>query len=198
MAEGPDLRDPMQMAVAITELRGLFGQVQQQFVSVSQNLNSTMQSLQATQEELRKDMRTVAEKITSIDTLQHEQRAHSSGIERAHAKLEEFMAEQRELRVRDKAEEEIYRAKRAEEDEKTRTKVSRISSFSLGLSFTVSAVVALVVYIYISDKTNNQREFDTLKERVTQHEREADLRMDRIEAVLIQMCAEQERDCRFR
>lgn len=185
MAEKPaDLRDPMQMAVAVTELRGLFGQTQQQLISMGQNLSGAVQSLQMTQEQMRQDMKVVAEKITSIDTLQHEQRAHSSGIERAHAELENFIREAREQRTIDRA-----------EDEKIRSKITRISSFSLGLSFAVSMLVALVVYIYVTDKTNNQRDFDELRERQYNHEREADLRQDRIEAKLIEFCALQHVEC---
>jgi hypothetical protein len=184
--------------VQITELRGLFGQVQQQLVSMGQNVSSAVQSFQATQEQMRQDVRVMAEKLTSIDLLQHEQREHSTGIERAHEQLERFIAEARQQRSEDRAEEYKYRADRAAEDEKTRSKIMRISSFALGVSACVSIVVSLVVYIYVSDKSNNQRDFDGLKEKITVQDKEDDLRLDRVEAVLSQMCAEQKRDCRFR
>jgi polyhydroxyalkanoate synthesis regulator protein len=194
----PDLRDPMQVAVQMTELRGLFGQVQQQLVNVTQNLNSTMQSFQATQEQLRGDIRIVADHLKSIDSSQHEQNARSSGIERAHKEIEDFVREAREERQKDREDEAKFRNDLRGELEQLRIKSSRVSNFALGVSCSVGMMLGLVTYIYISDKTNNQHDFDTVKQTMNTHVTDADLRQDRIEAVLIQMCAEQKRDCRFR
>lgn len=197
-----DPTDPMQVAIRMEKQDGQIASMGLAFTNTTQNLTTAIQGLQ-------QEVRDLGKGISAIGQLEHDRQSHSEGLARAFEAIAKLSAMHEQAWERHSAQEALYRERIAAESAQTREKLMRWSGGSIAASFLIGTMVALVVWIYLTDKQNNERDIDTLRKetadrkalvdsRFTTHSEESDARFDKIEGILIEQCSERQKPCQFR
>lgn len=186
-----DPHDPMQVAVKFAQMEGAMNSMQLANTNSNQNLATAIQGLQ-------NEVRDLGRGISSITQLESDRQAHSEGLARAFEAIAKLSAMHERAWEQHSAQELAYRERTAGENKATRDKQLRWSGAALATSLFIGALVATVTYIYNTDKANNERDVDTMREAQAEHLRDADKRFDKIEGVLIESCSERGKPCQFR
>lgn len=169
-------------------------------------LEQTLALNTATVTELRGDVREMSRNMESLRTLAIQHETTGSAIERAfgeinktNLRLEEYMremAKSNDLRADEHVQWRTQHVKENAENEKTSV---RFSAVALSATVFLGVIISLCGYIYANDRqsdqraqANDQRDKDT----ATNERRELDHRQDRVEQILIQMCAERGKECK--
>lgn len=171
--------EPVQLAMRITSLES----------AVEAMVNSTRQT--------QEDVRAMTRAMNSLQTLalQHEQTG--SGLERAfgeiaktNERLDKTIQEWTRESERRVVERDTWRAAHVAENAKTEKTLTRWSGMAIGGSLFFGTVLALVVYIYSTEKANISRDIDTIRIDERRHYEAFDQRLDHAEQVLLTLCVE--------
>lgn len=160
----PDLSDPTQLAVEVSELRGAFALLQSQCNGAIQNLTGSVQAVQA-------ELRNLGNKVEEVTRLQVHTEQHSEGLERAFAAIQNLADMTRETFEKDRASVEGYRTRRereegqwraehVKENQETRDKVMRFSGAAVVISGVATMLVAVVMWYSDKIDTAASREQD--------------------------------------
>ncbi len=197
-----DPSDTMQVAIRMERQDGQLAAMQLAFTNMGQNFTSAIQGLQA-------EVRDVGIKLGTVSQLESDRQNHADGLSRAFEAIAKLSAMHEQAWERHVIQETIYRERVAAETAHTREKLMRWSGGSIASSVLIGTMVALVSWIYLTDKQNNERDIDALRKetndrkslvdaRFTEHLRESDARFDKIEGVVIEQCSERRKSCQFR
>jgi hypothetical protein len=185
-----DPEDPMQVAIRFERNEGQLASMQLAMTNAHQNLASAIQGLQA-------EVREFGTNLNRFNQLEYDRQSHGEGLARAFEAIAKLSALHEKQWEQHALQEAAYRERMAGEAKITRDKMMRWSGGSIAGSVLLGTVVALVTWIYLTDKTNNQRDIDQMRAEHQLHLLEADKRMDKIEGILIEHCVKNGKDCQF-
>lgn len=200
MVESPgfDPGDPMQVGIKFVQLDSAIDSIRVAMTNSNQNLASAIQGLQ-------QEVRELGKGISGIAQLEHDRKTHSDGLERAFEAIAKLSALHELAWEKHNSEEATYRARMDSETGKTKDKMLRWSGVSIAGSATITVILGLVIWIYTTDKANNERDIDIMRakfdrrvEGVDSHFENDDKRFDKIEGILIESCSERNKPCQFR
>lgn len=195
---GFDPNDAMQVAVKFVQLESALQSMQLSATNSNQNLASAIQGLQ-------QEVRDLAKGIGAITQLEHDRQTHSDGLTRAFEAIAKLSHLHEVAWEKHTSEEESYRARTSHEASKTRDTLLRWNGVSIAGSALLTVILGLVIWIYTTDKTNNDRDIDTLRAKTDNRIKDVDgrfqtddQRFDKIEGILIEVCTERNKPCQFR
>jgi hypothetical protein len=159
-----DLRDPQNVAIEITEQRGLLAMLSREVSTSNSNLSSTLQAVQA-------DVRHMGDKLADVARLQHEQVSHSEGLGRAFQAIERLANEFSG-----------WRKDHEDENDATSRKVTWFSGGVTVLTLVGGLLIAALLWNYDQGRAGEARERSILEARIDRNAADLGARIDRAAA----------------